>query len=954
MSNWKKFDFLTISSKNPPGSLDFEFQEYVTSTSKHKLLGSRYRCLKHSESLGKIEEFININKKHGFSLEYMRFPTKEDAFINQLKILILKLKVFQNFQKKYGLLSKYDLGEILLGTLKEGFNFNSKYKKQLENDTRSFLRGETNVVYQDFPDYHLIPWLDEEPIQDAYVFRDPLPVDEKALERVKNNMYLHILDNAFIRDIDLLDALYLINKKKVNHLDEKGRTKTSFEARGDQLDIEFPENGLDYLFKKVTTNPSTSRAAGIPTIHTRNLVYTAHSNLDRVTMSNGDLYREGLDPTTWKNRLSKNEDRHFIMIDFKKSGLTTNRQVIKSVYQTAVKKYPKFRPWERYLTCLENIRVNDFPSKRGTSLGMDDNALSFFLSCAFEDWIERKPRWKDMVTGYFKGDDQILICDCDIEICKDIYRSWLKTLRKLGLLVNAKKSFIGVRGQFCEIVGLGDRIDDKIIGFSLNAIDALGCYNMVDFKIYINGLKTAHDNGRYARIFDYCVSTAIFSVEPEFCESEISVPFEMGGYFSNYSSHMNTFIVDVLENKPECDRRLFNVIGIDRPHQAWKYKKRRKLFESLFDDTSQLMRKLEYFTANPMSGPWKRTFDACLEERRKAFLGPIELIGSKIQKLIDFNDGYALPVQYLILNPRKEKIFVPKKTKKKGKLRDFAYANKRKISLAEKHYYTIDEIRAKELLISAELDNRFRINYYEKLPASTLIWSIAKSVTYSKYAVPINWLEYCNENRISVDNLWDYYSKKGINIYDYQPRFNIESQIKDLFRGPENSDCVMVDSVTGFPIKFNSYDFFVHIENRGKPEIFFSEIVRRNYYVWFDETHQIAWWGKNGRNEFTDKEARKAEMILLQIMNEQKLKDIYEIQSLRIEGKTSDVKPTHITFSDSEDEEVKIEEELSNHDSDSDYLNEYFKDNPLDSASDNEENVYANLSSSEESDPDDM
>lgn len=945
MSNWKKLEFLTNPSKLPQSSLEFSFLDFVEPKSKFTLTGSRYYALKHSEHINKIEEFINRNKSNGFCLEQIEFPSsiKKNAFYSQLKIFLLKLKMFKNIQEKYNLKSKYDLGEILLGTLREGFQFNSDYKKKIDSDTRDYLRGDTQYVYQDFPDYHLIPWLDEDPIGEIYVFKDPIPVNEKSMKRVADVMDRHILPDAFIRDIDLLDALYLINNKKVNQLDEKGRTMTSFDARGDQLNIEFPDYELDYLFKKVTTDPCTSRAAGLSTVETRNLVYSAHSNLDLITEHENDLYKEGLDPDMWKQKLSATEDRYYIMIDFKKSGLTTNREVIKEVYKAALRKYPKFRPFERYLTCLENVRVNGSLSKRGTSLGMDDNAISFFLSCAFEDWKERNPIYNDKVFGYFKGDDQVLICDCDEEMTKEIFISWLKTLRKLGFLVNAKKSFIGIKGQFCEIVGQGKGLDDKIIGFSMNSLDALGCYNQVDFKLYLRNLKRFKDGGRYAKIFDYFVSTAIFATNREFCNDELEVPFEMGGFFSNYENGLNTFITDVYKNKYNCDRRLYNVIGVDLPEQCWEFKRRKDLFQSMFDDTKALLRKLKIHSSKPMSRKWKESYDRCASERARMFNGTIEIIGSRVQKLIDFNDKFALSPDLLILNKRKDKIFVPRVKRRRGKIADFETISKRKISIVSKKYYTIDAIRARELLLSVNGSNKFLINYYNKLPISTIIWSLAKNVLNSKYAIPIKWLEYMLETRVSLDKLWNYYSQRGINLYDYEPRTLYENKVSELFRGPEDADCVIFEPETGLPIKFNSYDFFVWIENKKNPKTFFLDIVGRYCYVWLDERHQEAWWGPGERNKHKESVSR-AQMIPLQVMSKDIIED--KILELKIEGVSAkSTAPTHIIFADSDEEE---QGSLSNHDSDSDYLEEYFRDNPLNDDED-EENVYANLSTDSES-----
>ena len=969
MSNWKKLNFSQYDSKEPHSSLEVDFTKYQSTEVKHKLIGSKYKPLRHSEQIKHINEFLEINSKHGFDLDKMKFPPKETAFINQLKILILKMKAFQYFVKRKLVHPEEDLGEILLGTLKEGFKFNSSYKKRLEEYTRSYLRGERDTVYQEFPDYHLIPWLDEDDIENIYVFSDPLPIKEKKLNKVMDRMDDHIVDDALIRDIDLIDALYLINNKKVNHLDKKGRTMTAFDYRGGDLDISFPTDGLDYLFKKVTTDPSTSRAAGLPTVRTRNLVYAAHSNLDLVTLHPNDLYKEGLEPSVWIERMSVEKNRHYIMIDFKKSGLTTNRDVIKAVYKVAVRHYKRFRPWLAYLDSLGLIRVNGTISKRGTSLGMDDNALSFFLSCAFEEWKENH-YLGSKVVGFFKGDDQILICDCFEEEAKEIFRSWLKDLRDLGLLVNAKKSFIGQRGQFCEIVGRGSGIDNKIIGYSLNCFDALGTYNHIDFKMYINNLKKNHDLQTYALIFDYCLVSTIFSVKPEFCDSEIIVPFEMGGYFSNYERKLNTFIVDVYDNKiTNCDRRLFNLIGCKLPKVSWRYRKMEEFYSTVFRDTQTMLDKIKKISAQPMTAEWKKCYDICAQERQNLFHGPITLIGSRIQMLLDEKESFALPIDLLFRKENKERTYVPMK-KFKGKIRlkmteHFKLVRKDMIVKQEKKYYFIDEIRARELLLSArDGNNIFLINYYCELPMSTVIWSLCKFITNSDWAIPIDWVEYVYRTKVSLDKLWRYYGSKGIHLYDYRPRLPEEQVVTALFRGPDNinTDSVIMCPYSGFPLKFSSWEYRAWVENHhghtSKDKKFFLDLSDHYYREWSDEVHERAWYGPLGRNRPAKKEwlvkkaKEQAQIYSIADYMQKVVLPRREQQSLIVTGVSDheEVEEEEKLPDLNSDEDVKVkskEESDEENYSDSDMLEDYLRDNPLNKDTDDEEDPYRDLSESD-------
>jgi len=823
--------------------------------------GSAYKPLKHSECTEEISAFIKKNKPHGFNLDKIMLPKKNTLFSNNLHILIIKLRVFRNLIQVNKIKNQYDLGEILLGTVEKGFNFNSFHKKRVEVLTRSYLKGEVNLVYTEFPASHLLPWLDEEPIDNIYVFGEPKEVNQRLNRLVTSVMHRNIQDYALIRDIDLIDALYLVDNKKTLHTDKKGHTIPSHEARGTDMDISFPKNNiLDFDFKKVTTDPCTSRCAGLSSVQGRNLIYSAHSNLDLVTNSSYDLYKDGLEPSSWINRLSAEEDTYFIMIDFKKSGLTTNREVIKTVYKTALNHYPGFRPWAKYLECLENVRVNGTYSKRGTSLGMDDNAISFYLSCAFEAWMESNEYYRSYIKfANFKGDDQIICVKGKLEIVQKIFRRWIKRLSHLGFLVNAKKSFIGIRGQFCEIVGRGDGIHTKEIEFALNAFDALGAYNIIDFKIRINLLMRALNHyTKYSKIFEYAIATAIRLVEPEFLPTEIYAPFEMGGYTSYYYKSINTFLIEASKGKFDyLDRRFFNVIGFESPEPSFSYKKVKNFIAGHFKDLDQLHQKLRAISAKPMSAAWKKCYDECLEKRRTAFYGRIQLKGSRYQTLIDRKEKYIPPEEMITIDNSEYTAIYKAKYKAKFNVKDFVKKPTRKIEnkTDDKKFYLIDKVRARLLLEQPEKGNPYGIKYYIPMPISTILWSLMKPVTRSKYSIPIKWVDFIVNSNISSNDLWDfYYNELGLNLYHIRLRWTSdEESILPMFRGPDNSDSVIICPVSGFPRKFNSSDLDIFLsEKRRKLQFYFKFSIPNFFPNWTSEEMLIAFYGYNMRNESID------------------------------------------------------------------------------------------------------
>jgi 5-methylcytosine-specific restriction endonuclease McrA len=492
-------------------------------------------------------------------------------------------------------------------------------------------------------------------------------------------------------------------------------------------------------------------------------------------------------------------------------------------------------------------------------LGIDDNAISFFLSCAFEQFLEDHAFYKQLVVdAKFKGDDQIITVEGDEEDIYNFFRKWVSYLDKLGFLINAKKSMIASVGQFCELVGksyLEKLRTVKDLSFCLTFYDAHGCYNIVDAKQYIAALKLASDNIRNlsSQLVNYCMVSTISGLPIEFVEEEKWHPFELGGYHYDFKYGLNEFILNYLVTKertydgqkewhlPVTDRRLYNLVGSERPYQPYERRRIKNLVHSVIEDT-RLHERLLKISAEPMSKAWRKEFDRCATLRQKLFYNPIRRTkGSIIQTLYDERLKYAIPLRDLELNDREHLHRLKKKFKKNRFAQLKKGRPKKLVEKTKKSIYLIDKVRAQALLKFYETgQDEFGLHYYKTIRPCVFMWSLCKYVARSQWAVPIYWLDWAMKNNISVDRLLKYYwHKYQVDFYNFKPYREVPPAVSKIFRGDPEGDMVIFCPFTGYPIKYNILEMGVRLYDlKEKLNKIFADLVRK-YYPRFDDEYLI-------------------------------------------------------------------------------------------------------------------
>jgi hypothetical protein len=104
------------------------------------------------------------------------------------------------------------------------------------------------------------------------------------------------------------------------------------------------------------------------------------------------------------------------------------------------------------------------------------------------------------------------------------------------------------------------------------------------------------------------------------------------------------------------------------------------------------------------------------------------------------------------------------------------------------------------------------------------------------------------KNRINVQDLWEFYKDRGIELYQWRPRETDEIGISQMFRGPDRADTLIICPFTGFPIKYYSFDLMVWMENKRGLENFFSQLTEHYYAEWYNDEKRKRWYGTFDRN----------------------------------------------------------------------------------------------------------
>jgi hypothetical protein len=265
----------------------------------------------------------------------------------------------------------------------------------------------------------------------------------------------------------------------------------------------------------------------------------------------------------WRRRKRMNvEDGTFFMFDYKKCGLTVNRQLLKIIGEELSYLYPDSGVEE--LLHFEHISVKNGDTilhpPRGVGLGNCNEGITL-IQCVLGSMIQD-----------LKGLDSVFFNDDGIFVSRDEDTrspfSWIFTvITKLGMIINLKKTIISDCNVFCEDYFITkdnmsyEKVQSLIVPFANTFFQGNISQAKVLYHNYCEGI--------IGRNVDIELSDSLTQWWGyEFHPSEVWWPFEFGGWRRYGSTSINECIEAIYNSQERCPGELHGSIPYFR---EWAY-----------------------------------------------------------------------------------------------------------------------------------------------------------------------------------------------------------------------------------------------------------------------------------------------------------------------------------------------------------------------------------------------
>jgi len=292
------------------------------------------------------------------------------------------------------------------------------------------------------------------------------------------------------------------------------------------------------------------------------------------------------DAMQMRSELWKMKNKVFVMIDYSKCGWTISQDIILSVLEVLVDYYPDTKVFQYLLSAYQSMPIiqwkdTDYRMQRGTMLGMLIELVTVASIASFEickDYYYFPPEMK----GWFNNDDTLLHIDKK-ELTNSrpiLLEHAIGIYSKLGWSVHEKKPFVSYTGEWAKVwsaTKFNQENETRQFSTLINGLDAFN----------ISHAKHLY-NSTYKRFWgmsdidhEHALDALISFWGYEFHQSEITIPYEFGGWISNTKKGINYALLDYWKQPAEYRRVFLTKTPSVLPKLKKKDKKELKLFENL-------------------------------------------------------------------------------------------------------------------------------------------------------------------------------------------------------------------------------------------------------------------------------------------------------------------------------------------------------------------------------------
>jgi len=729
-------------------------------------------------------------------------PNSKNKNLNQ-EIIILKLKLikFEEYCQFFKLEPFDSIYNILYKSLSLGPSYADELKDFFAYSLRASIGidftpppGQKIMIFEDicqiYPPKHLINWMRPKDISDMldYCQQEPnIKIDKDLKEFIKK--FLKKDENLIFED----------HLHHIENMKEKSSFKKGISQMQEKLDKglkTFYPTHLEFRITSVHKTACESRTIAIAESSARDFISIVRSNYKKVLNNPNDMYGER--PYKTEQHLHQEYEKLFFLFDQKKSGWTFPMELITIFFEALCDIYPDFYPFIEMKNIFSSKSVTytleELPNvkpKRGFTLGMFDDIVSFLISCLWDKFLEEEIHgylkdYIDNLSGFFFGDDSMIIAkEIPTHDFKSICKMWSTYIDNYGICLNSKKSFLTNVGVFCEIYGRHSQKKLlKKLEYMLSVYDCLKCYNTYHAKLVFSSLdlvlKTMLTyDGESKKGHSYLEESLrmmqddiINSFDYEFFDAEFRLHFQCGGWYYYMEEGQNTFLYEVYEG--DIHPSFINIALINPDDYLGKnQQKKNKPIVEKFSNMQFYADLTGYFSLDTGINMYRILINRIKRDsisiakdywdiefaRKKAYLST---------KYTDMNNRLLLMKRFFKENQKlSEKMF----TKAYWNVPLWYDFTKNDFISCKKHPKKLDKTRSLDFVrnFPEKVSNIYNTRYLKEISWKDIYSNIDYSLATSKWIIPTEWAVFANNLNIDIEYLYKKMSKFGYNLFEYIP-----------------------------------------------------------------------------------------------------------------------------------------------------------------------------------------